>query len=262
MTYTWCAGIPQLNRAFTMQDYLVVAEGTGIMKAIFVECDVDEEYAPEEAITIQSLSVQYPIIAGMVASCRPEREDFPVQLDKLLELPLLRGVRRVLHVMPDELSASPLFSSNLSLLAGHGLTFDLCVLARQLPAAAELIGKCPEVQFVIDHCGVPDIKSKAWEPWRTDLRAVASLPNVVCKVSGLPTCAPPHWTTEDFRPWINHVVNCFGFDRLVWGGDWPVCTLNGSLGSWIETTQEIFSSASESEQEKLYRLNAERIYHL
>lgn len=260
--YSWCAGIPELNQAFTMNDYLAAGAGLGIGKALFVECDVDEPHALEEATAVQTLSQEYPLIAGMVASCRPEREDFPAQLERLLELPLLRGVRRVLHVMPDELSTGPLFSSNLNLLAKHGLTFDLCVLARQLPLAACLVRRCPAVQFILDHCGVPDIKNAAWDPWRTDLRAMASLPNVICKVSGISTQALPAWTTGDLKPWVDHVVDCFGFDRLVWGGDWPVCTLNGSLGSLVETTREIFSSASESEQEKLYCRNAERIYHL
>lgn len=261
-SYSWCAGISELNRAFTIEDYLDAIKGLGIEKALFVECDVDEPHSLDEAIDVQALSQRYPLIAGMVAACRPEREDFPVQLEQLLKLPLLRGLRRVLHVMPDELSTSPLFSAHLSLLARHGLTFDLCLLARQLPFGLELVRKNSEVQFVLDHCGVSDIKGNTWESWCKNLKAIASLPNVVCKISGFPTCVPLDLKREGLKPWIDHVVNCFGFDRLVWGGDWPVCTLNGSLGSWVKTTRDIFSSASESEREKLYYLNAARIYRL
>lgn len=260
--YSWCAGIPALNRSFLLDDYLAAARGTGIGRTIFVECDVDEPHALAEAQVIQTLAERHPLIAGIVAAARPERTDFPEQLNELLKLPKLRGIRRVLHVVPDETSHSALFAENIRRLAAHKLTFDLCVLARQLPVAIALAKQCPEVQFVLDHCGVPDVKGQAFEPWRTHLKEIAALPNVACKISGLVAYAGARWTVVDLRPWVEHVIGSFGWDRVVWGGDWPVCTLTATLKQWSAATDELLRAATETQREALNYQNAERIYRV
>jgi predicted TIM-barrel fold metal-dependent hydrolase len=262
-SYSWCAGIPALNRSFRLDDYLAAARDLGIEKTIFVECDVDEPHLLAEAKHIQSLAEKNPLIAGIVAATRPERADFPRQLDALLKLPKLRGLRRVLHVVPDEISQSPLFAENIRRLAQFKLSFDLCVFARQLPLALALVQKCPQVQFILDHCGVPDVKGRAFDPWRSQLKQLAALPNVACKISGLIAYVDAkNWTPEDLRPWVEHATNCFGWERIVWGGDWPVCNLTASLGEWASVTEKIFASATELQQEQLFYKNAERIYRV
>lgn len=261
--YSWCAGIPALNRSFQLTDYLAAAQNTGIEKTIFVECNVNEPHSLAEARHIQSLAEKHPLIAGLVAAARPERADFSQQLDELLKLSKLRGLRRVLHVMPDELSQSALFAENIRRLAAHKLTFDLCVLARQLPLATALVQKCPQVQFVLDHCGVPDVKGRAFEPWRTQLKELATHPNVACKISGLIAYADAQdCGAAALRPWIDHTIECFGWNRIVWGGDWPVCNLTASLNQWVAVTKEIFASASVAQQSQFFHQNAERIYHV
>jgi predicted TIM-barrel fold metal-dependent hydrolase len=259
---SWCAGLPALNRSFLLEDYLAAAHDTGIVKTVFVECDVDEPHALGEARYVQSLADRQPLIAGIVAAARPERAGFEAQLEELLNLPKLRGIRRVLHVMPDDTSQSAMFAGNVRRLAAHRLTFDLCVLARQLPLATALARQCPEVQFILDHCGVPDVKGRGLDPWRAHVRNLAALPNVACKVSGLVAYAAENWTVDDLRPWVEHVVECFGWDRLVWGGDWPVCTLAATLKQWVQATDALFASATPEQRAKVFRRNAERIYHL
>ena len=261
--YSWCASIPLLNRNFLLDDYLAAAKDTGIEKTIFVECDVDEPHALAEARHIQLLAEKNPLIAGIVGGGRPERKDFPDHLDALLKLRKLRGLRRVLHVVPDEISQSALFVENVSRLAQHQLTFDICVLARQLPLAITLAKRCPQVQFVLDHCGVPDVKGRAFEPWRSQLKELSALSNVACKISGLIAYANTEkWTPDDLRPWTDYAVDCFGWDRVVWGGDWPVCNLTASLKQWIDAAENLFSSATESQRAQLFYENAERIYHV
>lgn len=260
--YSWCAGLPALNKSFLPGDYRAAAEGTGIGKTIFVECDVDEPHALAEAQHIQKLADSNPSIAGIVAAARPERADFPNQLEALLRLPKLRGIRRVLHVAPDGISQSDLFAGNVRRLTAHKLTFDLCVLARQLPLAISLVKKCPEVQFVLDHCGVPDVKGKAFDPWRAHIREISALPNVACKISGLVAYAGENWTGDDLRPWVEHVINCFGWERVVWGGDWPVCTLTATLRQWVDASDELFTAATGTQREKVFYKNAERIYRV
>lgn len=261
--YSWCAGIEKLNRSFRLLDYRDAMEGTGIAKSIFMECDVDEPYLLEEARQIQTLSESDSLIVGIIASCRPEREGFHHHLDELLKLPKLRGLRRVLHTQPDELAQSSLFSESLNLLPECGLTFDLCVQAYQLPIGIELVKRCPKVTFILDHCGVPDVKNRAFNPWREHIRQMAELPNVNCKISGLVAYADPeNWTPEDLRPWVESVLEYFGWDRVVWGGDWPVCTLSASLQQWVDATLLLTAQASEADQEMLFHRNAERIYRV
>lgn len=261
--YSWCAGIPKLNRSFRLPDYREAVADTGIVKAVFMECDVDEPHLLDEARYAQQLADADPLIAGIIATCRPEREGFRQHLDELLKLPKLRGLRRVLHTQPDDLAQSSLFSDNLNLLPDFGLTFDLCVLARQLPVGIELVKRCPSVTFILDHCGVPDVKGGAFDPWRDHIRQLAQLPNVVCKISGLVAYADPeHWIIEHLRPWIEHVIEQFGWDRVVWGSDWPVCTLSATLKDWTAAALALTAHFTQSDREKLFYRNAERIYRV
>lgn len=260
--YSWCAGVPKLNRSFPLEDYEAAAYGLGIERTIFMECDVDERYALEEARHIQSLADRNPGIAGIVAAGRPEKSCFRSHLDSLRALPKVRGLRRVLHTQPDALPQSPLFAENLRLLAKYSFTFDMCVLPRQLPIALNLARQCPEVTFILDHCGVPDVQGKAFDPWREQIKQIAALPNMACKVSGLVAYAGAGWNLEDLRPWVEHVFASFGWNRVVWGGDWPVCMLAATLRQWVAVSLALTESVAISDRERLYWRNAERIYQL
>lgn len=265
--YTWCASIAALNRSFSFGDYAAAAAGTGIARTVFMECDVDEPHGLAEARHVESLAGRPiapggPALSGIVAAARPEQEGFRAHLDALALLPHVRGVRRILHTQPDELSQAPLFAEHLRLLPEREFTFDLCVLARQLPLAIRLARQCPEVTFILDHCGVPDVKARAFDPWRDHIRALSDCPNVAAKISGIAAYADSGWTVETLRPWVQHVIDCFGWDRVVWGGDWPVCTLGTSLARWVEAARELTASAEPIQQEKLFFRNAERIYRL
>lgn len=263
LPYSWCAGIPTLNRSFLPADYDTAAVGLEIAKTVFMEADVDDPHPLDEARHVQALTDAHPRIAGLVASGRPEHDGFGAHLEQLAALPKVRGVRRVLHTQPDALSQSPRFAENLRLLPGFGFTFDLCVLARQLPVGLELVRRCPEVTFILDHCGVPDVKGRAFDPWREHLRQLAAQPNVHCKVSGLVAYADPAtWTVDDLRPWVEHVLECFGWDRVVWGGDWPVCTLGAPLARWVEAFRTLIAPATADQQAAICHRNAERTYHV
>jgi predicted TIM-barrel fold metal-dependent hydrolase len=261
--HSWCASVPPLHRTFTLADYATAASGTAITKTVFMECDVDEPHAFDEARVIQELPDGPYVPACIVASARPERPGFRAEHFRLAQLPKVRGIRRVLHTQRDDLAREPLLAENLRLLPEFGFTFDVCALPRQLAAVRTLIERCPDVTFILDHCGVPDVKARAFAPWREDMARLAALPNVSCKISGLVAYADAAtWTVDDLRPWFDHVVACFGYDRLVWGGDWPVCTLAASLARWVEATHVLTARASASARAQLYHLNAERLYRV
>ncbi|HEY7090966.1 MAG TPA: amidohydrolase family protein, partial [Tepidisphaeraceae bacterium] len=138
-----------------------------------------------------------------------------------------------------------------------------CFLARQLPVAVELARKCPDVRLVLDHCGVPDIASSELDPWRNNIREMSKLPNVACKLSGLPTyCKPGEATLDTIRPWAMHCIETFGPDRVLWGGDWPVCVINSDLPKWIGITRQLVGGLSAAEQKKILHENAVRVYRI
>jgi predicted TIM-barrel fold metal-dependent hydrolase len=258
-SYPWLGGAPLLNRQWTAEDYFAEAEKLGIEQALHMEVDVAE--SDMEAETRFVLGAD-PRVGGAIAAARPESTDFPAHLERLAGVSGVRGIRRILHTMPDELSQTPLFAENLRRLARPGLSFDLCVLARQLPIGRELVAKCPDVQFVLDHCGVPDVAGKALDPWRADIAELARLPNVAAKISGIVAYAAPDWTADDLRPFVEHVIASFGWDRVVWGSDHPVCTLTANVTRWVKALREIVAGASTDEQERLWHRNAERIYRI
>ena len=261
--YSWCRDIPALNQSFDLNAYLEAAEGLGINRTVFVECDVDDPHRFDEAAHIQALADENPLIAGMVASCRPEHNDFEAQLERLKRLPKVRGLRRVLHTMPDETSQSPLFAENLRRLADFQWSFDLCVRARQLPLAIALVKKCPDVSFILDHCGMPDFKSQSFATWNTHIAELARYPHVACKISGMVANADPETCTiMGLRPWIHLVIEHFGWDRVLWGSDWPVCTLTAPLARWLELAKTSVAQAPPEAQEKLFSHNARKIYRL
>lgn len=258
--YPWLDGVPALKRSFTLDDYLAEARPAGIEAMIHMEVDVAEAEMQAETELVTGLG--NGVIAA-IAACRPELPSFPAYLEQVAVNRLVKGLRRVLHTQPDELGQQPLFTENLRRLACYDLSFDLCVLPRQIPIAAAIARRCPDVQFVLDHCGVPDVKGRGLDPWRTQIRAIAALPNVACKVSGIVAYADPAgWTVDELRPYVEQVIDCFGWNRVVWGSDWPVCTLTAGLTRWVAATHELISAASRDEQERLLSRNAERIYRL
>ncbi len=258
-TYPWLNDAGALNRDWHAEAYFAEAEKLGIEAALHMEVDVAEPEMEAETRFVLGL---HPRIVGAIAACRPENADFPEYLDRLAAIPGVKGFRRILHTSPDELSQSSHFAENLRLLSGKSLPFDLGLLARQLPIGRELIVKCPDTQFVLNHCGVPDVADKAFDPWRGDMRRIAELPNVVAKISGIVAYAGPDWTVHDLRPFVEHTIECFGWDRVVFGSDYPVLTLTANLTRWVKALKEIVSGASEDEQAKLFHRNAERVYRV
>ena len=262
--YAWLESLPRLDRSFRLSDYQEATQGLEIEKTVFVECDVDEHQVEDEALHILRLAEQPGSrIAGVVASGRPEKDGFESHLEKLRSRPRLKGIRRILHTHPDELGRGKTFIENVRKLEEYGLSFDICVLAHQLPIAINLISQCPGVTFILDHCGVPQVKERMMHPWREHIQEIASFTNVYCKVSGLVVYADPvDWKPEDLRPFVDCVLESFGWDRVMFGSDWPVCTLAASYRQWVEALLSLTQAAGETNQTKLFRDNAIRAYRL
>ncbi|WP_457580413.1 amidohydrolase family protein [Ensifer canadensis] len=263
LTYPWLSGVPALDRDFLYSTYEAEARRVGIDTALHMEVDVDPGEMELETSEVRQLSQKAgSLLKGAIAACRPEEDGFPAYLDRQLGDPLVKGFRRVLHVVPDDLSEGTFFRENIMRLAGSRFTFDLCVLPHQIPKAVALVDLVPDLQFVLDHCGVPDIRSGAEHPWRDHMSEIAKRPNVVAKISGVVAYSDESWNVDTLRPYVEHTIGTFGWDRVVWGSDWPVCTLGGNLSTWVATTHALLEHCSPDERTKLLSANARRIWNL
>jgi len=262
--YSWVRSLPALDRSFRMADYLDAARGLEVVKSVHLEADVDEAFILQETEHLLKLADRSDNpLEAIVAPARPESPDFKSYIDRIARYQRIKGIRRVLHTQPDSLGRDSTFVKNVASLSSYGLSFDLCVLARQLPIAINLVSQCPDVTFILDHCGVPQVKEKLLDPWRSHVAEIAKFPNVACKVSGLVAYAYPlSWTAEDLRPFIEHVIATFGWDRVMFGSDWPVCTLSATFGQWVDALTLITREAGELNQKKLFHDNAIRFYRL
>jgi L-fuconolactonase len=265
LRYAWLDGLPQLNHAFLPNNFAQAVGSEPVKKIVFIECGRDSEQAVEEVDWVAALAKVEPRLKAIVAHA-------PMELGvagrphllRLASRPLVRGVRRLLQGEADlDFCLRPDFIAGVKLLAEFNFTFDACVQHEQLPAVTELARRVPEVQFVLDHFGKPPVKGGLVEPWATQLRALAKLPNVVCKISGLTTEADwQSWKAKELRPYFETALAAFGYERVLFGGDWPVSTLATSYQRWLETVLELTATAGETDRQKLFQLNAERIYRV
>ncbi|OYW97830.1 MAG: hypothetical protein B7Z15_22740, partial [Rhizobiales bacterium 32-66-8] len=224
---------------------------------------------------IDQLHVLLPAVAGMVgtsvggvamlgqiASIRPEvDEGFDAWLEEAATLGTV-GFRRILHVVPDEVSGAETFRKNLRKIGRAGYPFDLNLLSRQLlPVGVPLLEACPDQTVVLDHCGVPDVAAGDWEVWRAGIDRLAVFPNLVVKLSGITAYAAPGTaTTALLRPYVDHLLTAFGPDRMLWGSDWPVVNLGVGLPEWIAMTGELLAGLSEGERAAIEAGTARRVY--
>ncbi|QND53922.1 amidohydrolase family protein [Phyllobacterium sp. 628] len=261
--YPWLADVEALNRDFLYQEYALQAHRAGIVQALHMEVDVTPSEIETEIGYVAALSQhEGNLIAGAIAACRPEEAGFAAHLERQQANPFVKGFRRILHTMPDDLSEGQLFRDNIKRIGGTGLTFDLCVLPRQMDRAIALVDLAPDVAFILDHCGVPDIKSNDFGAWRGKISDIAKRPNITAKISGVVAYADGEWSTDTLKPYVQHAIDSFGWDRIVWGSDWPVCSLGGGLATWVATTHALLSGCSETEKTKLFSGNAKRIWGL
>ena len=263
--HSWADDMPGLaERSFVLEDYLSLVRHRGIISSIFMETGVDDDDFKDEIRFVHRLRRERETgIAAMIASCRPEStEGFTEWLDECDELGVV-GFRRVLHIADDKLSATDTFRNNIRLLGERGKTFDMCFLARQLPVAVELARSCENTVLILDHCGVPDIAGEGLDPWREHIRTISEMPHVHCKLAGLlGFCAPDSPNLETIMPYVDHVLETFGTNRMVWGSDWPVVELCGGIGNWIDVTRQILSRLSKDEAAAIGHKNAERLFGL
>ena len=262
----WLDDNARLGRSFDLADFAEANDGVAVEAIVYVEVDVRPAYGLLEARWAADQAERNPQLAGIVATA-PIEDGAPVSsyLDALTQLGRsIKGVRRLIQSETDpEFQVRPGFLEGLRLLPKYGLSFDICIRHDQLARSIQMVRACPDVAFVLDHLGKPNVKAAQLEPWRDQIAELAELPNVVCKVSGLVTEADhTHWSVADLKPYVLHVLEAFGEDRVLFGGDWPVVTMAASYRQWVASLDQLTSHLSPAARQKLWADNARRVYRL
>ena len=265
LRYPWLDNVHSLNKPSILESYRRKASQLGIEGCLHMEVDVSEEQIKAETNLISELMQgdKSKLIKGVISACRPESEAFPELVDWALSKSIVKGFRRVLHVVPDSVSQTTIFKENIRRLSGSNLTFDLCCRSEQLSLATNLISTCPDVLFVLDHCGVPDIKGGEFISWRKDITELAKRTNVIGKISGIIAyCDGENWSLEDLRPYFEHMVSVFGSERIIWGSDSPVCNLGGGLEKWVAVTHALTMDWDRNMKKAFFWDNAVNLWKL
>jgi L-fuconolactonase len=266
ISFPWMGDVPQLDSPHGSAEYTAAIGPVAVDKLVFVEVDAGPGEHLAEARWVENLARSDSRISGTVASTPLEDgAAAEAEIAAFAKMPLARGVRRLIqgHAGEPGWCLRPAFVEGVKAVGRYGLHFEICIYHPQMRDAVELIRRCPEVSFVLNHLGKPGIRDGHAEPWGREIREMAALPNVVCKMSGVVTEADHRaWTYDEVAPYISHAINTFGFDRLVFGGDWPVLELAASYPQWIAIVDRVTAGVPESDLRKLYRDNAMRVYRL
>jgi L-fuconolactonase len=210
------------------------------------------------------LADQYTFIRGVVGWVDLRGADLHSQLERFTAHPKFCGVRHVVQDEPDDrFMLRNDFLRGIAVLGEFELTYDILIYPRHLPVAKEMAGRFPDQPFVLDHKGKPRIRDGLLEPWASDIRRLAAYTNVTCKVSGMVTEADwLDWKPSDFQPYLDVVLEAFGPGRLMFGSDWPVCSLAATYDNVVGLVSAFAQQLTADEQAEVWGRTASRFYGL
>jgi L-fuconolactonase len=256
--YGWLTpDLTPIYRDFGLSDLAPHLFAAGIEGTILVQA------APTEAETMFLLDIaeNAEVVRGVVGWTDFDAAESVARIDALAARKLLVGLRPMVQDIPDDdWMLGPALAPPLRAMARNGLVFDALVLPRHLSRLLRLIDSHPNLTFVLDHCGKPQLVTSKLAIWQRDIALLAEHPNIVCKLSGLATEAVSDWQIAGLRQAVNHVRACFGPRRLLWGSDWPVVNLAGGYGKWFAAAEALLADLSQEERADVLGGNAARIY--
>lgn len=257
-----------LKRSFLPADYDAATAGAPIVKTVYMEVNCDPQQQKIEADYVIGLCrdpngrMRGAVIGGTMPSDR-----FAGYIKEYAQNPYVKGVRMVLHDAdrPKGMCLERQFVENVQLLGELGLSFDLCMRPAELIDGVRLMEKCPRTRFVVDHCGNGNVQADAKQraAWEKGIKAAAAQERAICKISGIVVTARPEvWKPADLESTVNFCLDAFGPDRVVFGGDWPVCTLRATYRQWLDALRGIVRDRPAEFRRKLFHDNADKFYKL
>jgi predicted TIM-barrel fold metal-dependent hydrolase len=262
----WLGDYGPLRKNYSLADYRKATEGVNIVKTIYMEVDVAPGQREAEADYVINLCKQDGSkIAGAVLGWHGEGEHFEGYVRKLTTSGVVKGIRTALRGKASErkFELDRDFVAGIRLLGGNNLSFDINVPPDQLSRAAALVDLVPDTRYILDHCGNADVRAKPAdvERWKRGIADVARRKGIVCKISGFISNSKGHKpTAEEIAAVVNHVYDCFGPERVMFAGDWPVCTLAMPLAGWVGTLKQVVADRPMADRRKLFHDNAAQFY--
>jgi len=263
--YDWLNDNRSLGRSHGLKEYSEAIGAVPVDTMVFMEAECIPADRSKEVAWIANLARQDPRIRGIVARAEMDSGTAVAdQLNQLKKTPLVRGVRQLIKYEQDpDFCLRPPFIDAVRLLPSYGFTFDICISYPQTDAMLRFVERCPDVPMVLDHMGTPIVRDLVLHPWKEQMRRLASFPYVCCKISSIYTEANwKRYTLDDVRPFAEHLIEVFGWDRVMWGGDWPVSSEAAPYPEHFAAVDEITRSASPSHRQALFRDNGIRFYNL
>lgn len=263
--YGWIGGgrnpaVAPIERDYLVEDYRSLAAANGVTGSIAVQA---AQTVDETRWLLEQAHASGGLIKGVVGWIDMAAAKAPDVLHDLAQDPLLRSIRPMLQDIADvEWVLQPKLAPALRAIIELDLSFDLLVRPPHLKAALALLTRHPDLAAIVDHAGKPDIAHGIWQPWADDIRRIARETPAYCKLSGLVTEARPGWNTGDLRRYADHLLECFGVERLVWGSDWPVMLLNADYPGWLAAAKQFIAQQSAAEQTAILNDNAIHFYRL
>lgn len=252
--------VAPIERDFLVAEFRALAAANGVTGSVAVQA------APTLAETrwlLDQARASDGLILGVVGWIDMAAKDATDTLRDLASDSLLRGIRPMLQDIADvEWILRPELMTAIRAIEQHNLAFDLLVKPPYLKAAHTLLARHPDLRAIVDHGAKPDIAGDGWQPWADDVRRIARDTSAFCKISGLVTEARPGWKVGDLRCYVDHLVDCFGAGRIVWGSDWPVMLLNADYPGWLAAAKKLVESHSAADQMAIFHDNAVRFYRL
>ena len=264
LEYPWLKDAPVLDDRFSLDEFKAATEGFNIKSKVFVECNCNPVQNVQEVDWIESLAQSDSGIKGIVAYADMlDHETLQKRLDDFKTRPLVKGIRHNIQFNPAGFATDDDFAEGVSKVLNSGLHFELCLTHDQLDECIELVKRLPSGPLIIDHCAKPGIKAGLIDDWKKGMEELAENENVYCKISGLLTEADhTQWKSDEFRPYMDHVLHVFGIDRILFGGDWPVSTLAGGYMSWCNVIDEWTKHWEAKDKNQFFVRNAEKFYRL
>jgi len=260
--YGWMGDhVQPLLHDFLPEDLLPLMRRTGISRTILVqaaETDAETDF-------LLDIAARNTFVVGVVGWADLDDSGFPERLAALRKNPLLVGLRPMLQDLKDDAwILRPRVLQNMALIAEAGLTFDVLCFPRHLPYVAEALAGTPGLTAVIDHLAKPDIKSGSLGAWADEIAKIGLIPGLFCKLSGMVTEASlTDWTPGDLRPYVDHVIGVFGPKRLIFGSDWPVCTLAASYSEVVNAVRTLLAPHfGPEDMQRVFWTNGEKAYNI
>lgn len=247
-----------IQRDFLPDHLAAVYKQNDVVGCVAVQADQSEA----ETEFLLSLANDHTFVTGVVGWVDLLSDTLDERLQHFRSFKKLKGFRHIAQAEPSGFLTSREFNRGIKSLTAKNFTYDILIYPNQLRDAIEMVQNNPKQKFVLDHLAKPIIRNKEFDFWASYIKILAAHPNVYCKLSGMVTEAKKEWAHEDFRPYLDLVINQFGVSRVMYGSDWPVCLLAATYAEQLSILTKYFESFSESEKHLIMNENATRFYNL